>query len=146
MSNVSTDSEQKQSLAITYKHILVNNQPNGIHAVKFKNVTPEALKELVAYQSVLIKDVPAADVIRQLHDYRIGLPPISLAIREIRQLVAVPEFAKRNYRIALIYPRRQQALMQPLTTLFRMAQIRNIKTRAFPEQDYDAAIAWLLTS
>ena len=145
MANVSTDFE-KTSPPAAYKHIVVSDQPSGIHEVKFINVTPDALKELVAYQGVLVKKVPAEPIIRQLHDYRVGLPPISLAIREIRRLVAEPEFAKRHFRIALIYPRRQQALMQPLTTLFRMAQIRNIKTRAFPEQDYNAAITWLLTT
>ena len=146
MSNVATEPAKSPSSNTTYKHIVVNDLPNGIHEVKFINVTPEALKELVADQHVLVNAVPAVQIIRQLHNYRVGLPPISLAIREIRRLVAEPEFAKRQFRIALIYPRRQQALMQPLTTLFRMAQIRNIRTRAFPEQDYNAAISWLLTN
>ena len=143
MSNASFDEKQGSSAA-AFKHIVVVDQINGIHEVTFRNVSPEALKELVDYQSILIKMVPADAVIRQLHDYRVGLPPIGTAMREIRKLVALPQFASRHYRIALLYPRRQMALMHPLSTLFGMAQIRNIKTNAFAEQNYDAAVAWLL--
>jgi hypothetical protein len=127
-----------------FKHIVVKHPENGIHELIFKDSTLETVDELFAYLIFLNSTVKPGQIYYQLWDARVGLLPISKTIQESRKLLA--RFPKMGaHRMAVIYPKRQNTMLQPGSVLLNMLPLGRLKIHYFSESNYDAAITWLLS-
>ena len=127
-----------------FKHIVVRHPENGIHELIFKDSTLETVDELFAYLTFLNSVVKPGQIYYQLWDSRVGLLPISKTIQESRKLLArFPQMGA--HRMAVLYPQRQNAMLQPGMALLNMLPLGRLKIRYFSEKNYDAAINWLLS-
>ncbi len=137
--------EPLQSPEAQFKHIVVKHRDNGIHELIFADSTLDTVGELFRYLVFLNSTVKPGEIFLQLWDARGGLLPISKTIQESRKLLA--QFPQMGaHRMAIIYPQRQNALLQPGSILLNMLPLGRLKIRYFSEKGYDLAIKWLLSA
>ena len=116
---------------------------NGIHEFVLLLPTPRGVDALVEQINKVYDATPPGQLVRELIEFRGGLPPISYAMQRAReQLARYPKMP--NIRAVVMYDSNLfVSFVMPLANIL-FSRFNTINVKYLPKTKRDAAIAWLL--
>src|SRR5262245_36132174 len=116
---------------------------NGIHEFALLQPTPRGVDELVNRINTLYDTTPPGQLLRELIEFRGGLPPISYAMKRAReQLARYPNMP--TIRAVVMYDSNLFiSFVMPLANLL-FSRFSSITVKYLPTSRREAAIEWLL--
>jgi hypothetical protein len=116
---------------------------NGIHEFNLLLPTPRGVDALVEQLNKVYDATPSGQLVRELIEFRGGLPPISYAMKRAReQLARYPKMP--NIRAVIMYDSNLFiSFVMPLANIL-FSRFNTINVKYLPTTKREAAIAWLL--